>query len=335
MRLAAQAKGGFYPAPVEAVALAASYLAPPDDKPFTILDPCAGRGSAIGRLANLLGCPKQHTYVIELDEARSATCRDHLGEAAHVVGPSSFFGAAITPKSFSLVWCNPPFDDEIGGGNRVEGQFLARATQLLVSGGVIVLVCPESTAERYDIRSQLLGWYTLLTVLPFPEDCRQFNEVIVLGKKLPQRRSHYGLSWQNEQAEEGFVYVLPRAKGPRRFEKIALTEAEMARGLATSPLRRQLQPPAAVPLPQPPLSLGTGHLALLLSAGHLDGVVNPYGEPPHVVRGTARKKQYLSGQEEISNDDGSVTTKTTISEKIVLSVRCVGPDGKIVTLSQE
>ena len=334
MRLAAQAKGGFYPAPAEAVALAASTLVPPD-KPFTILDPCAGRGGAIAYLGDLLGCPRSRTYAIELDEARSAACRDHLGEAAHVVGPATFFGAAITTKSFSLVWCNPPFDDEIGGGNRVEGQFLGRATQLLVSGGVIVLVCPESTAERYDVRSQLLGWYTNLTVLPFPEDCRKFNEVIVLGKKLPERRNHYGLSWQNEQAQEGFTYVLPRTKGPRRFEKIALTEAEMVRALSTSPLRRQLQPPGAMPLPQPPLSLGTGHLALLLSAGHLDGVVHPECESPHVVRGTARKKQYLSGQEEIENDDGSVTTKTTISEKIVLSVRCVGPDGKIVTLSQE
>ena len=57
MRLAAQMRGGFYPAPSEAVAFAAAFLRPPVNEPFSILDPCAGDGAAIsqsltsGRLA--------------------------------------------------------------------------------------------------------------------------------------------------------------------------------------------------------------------------------------------------------------------------------------------
>jgi hypothetical protein len=74
---------------------------------------------------------------------------------------------------------------------------------------------------------------------------------------------------------------------------------------------------------------------LLLAAGHLDGVVRPQGEPPHVIRGTAHKVTYTASVEEIENKDGSVTTKTVQSEKIVLTVRTAEQDGTITTLSQE
>jgi hypothetical protein len=84
-------------------------------------------------------------------------------------------------------------------------------------------------------------------------------------------------------------------------------------------------------LPQSPLALGVGHIALLLAAGNLDGVVRPNDEPPHVVRGTADKVEYVAEQSDSENEDGSVTTKTTIAEKIVLTVRVVGPDGVIKT----
>jgi hypothetical protein len=74
-----------------------------------------------------------------------------------------------------------------------------------------------------------------------------------------------------------------------------------------------------------------GHIALLLAAGNLDGVVRPEDEPPHVVRGTADKVEYVASEEENENEDGSVTKKTVLAEKIVLTVRAVGPDGEIKT----
>jgi hypothetical protein len=57
----------------------------------------------------------------------------------------------------------------------------------------------------------------------------------------------------------------------------------------------------------------------------------PPGEPPHVVRGTARKVEYQSNQTQEETEDGTVVTKTTISEKIVLTIRAVGTDGTIRT----
>ena len=63
---------------------------------------------------------------------------------------------------------------------------------------------------------------------------------------------------------------------------------------ASSPLRSHLTTTPEVPLPSPPLALGIGHVALLLASGHLDGVVRAEGGPPHAVRGTARKREYVS-----------------------------------------
>jgi hypothetical protein len=103
--------------------------------------------------------------------------------------------------------------------------------------------------------------------------------------------------------------------------------------LAASPLRARLRPPPDDPLPAPPLPLGAGHVALLLASGHLNGVVHPDGEPPHVVRGTSRKRAFVSDVAEAENPDGSTTTRTTISERIELVIRTVDHTGRIRTFS--
>ena len=96
MRLAAQMRGGFYPAHAEAVAHAATFLRPPDKKPFTIVDPCAGEGAAIRQLGELLGCPQSMTYAIELDDSRAEQVHVALPDA-HVLAPASFL-AAVPPR---------------------------------------------------------------------------------------------------------------------------------------------------------------------------------------------------------------------------------------------
>lgn len=103
--------------------------------------------------------------------------------------------------------------------------------------------------------------------------------------------------------------------------------------LASSPLRAHLIAPAESPLPSPPLPLGIGHIALLLASGHLDGVVQPEAKPPHVVRGTSRKHSFVSDVTDTENDDGSTTTRTTISERIDLVIRTVDGSGNIRTFS--
>jgi len=90
-----------------------------------------------------------------------------------------------------------------------------------------------------------------------------------------------------------------------------------------------LQPPAPRPLPSPPLPLGTGHTALLLASGHLNGVVRD-----HVVRGVVSKSKRLVNTEYIEKDGGVTVTRSTHAEIVQLTVRAVGADGVIHTFSQ-
>ena len=118
MRLAAQAKLGFYPAPPEAVAEAMKYLRGPSFETGYALDPCAGKGEALAQLCRGLGL---RPYAIELDEKRSEDCHRTISSddlQGKVLAPASFFGCTATFQSFSFVWLNPPFDDEVGGGMR-------------------------------------------------------------------------------------------------------------------------------------------------------------------------------------------------------------------------
>lgn len=329
MRLAAQMRGGFYPAPPEAIAHAATFLRPPVSQPFSILDPCAGEGGAIRQLGEALGCPEALTFAIELDDSRAEKLHTTLPES-RVLAPASFFGCRASLNSFSFIWLNPPFDDGYAG-HRIEEQFLLTATDWLMPGGVMALVCPEDVVDEYsDARRHFARHYENCLIVPFPEAHRRFNEVIVLGHRRAKLRAKES-SWEIALAPRGFVYRIPAGTGPRIFKKVEPTESELQQMLATSPLRSHLMAPTQTALPSPPLALGIGHVALLLASGHLDGLVQPPGKPPHVVRGTSRKHEFVADVTDTENADGSTTTKTTISERIELVVRTVDLTGEVRT----
>jgi Uncharacterised methyltransferase family (DUF6094) len=189
VRLAAQAKLGWYPAAPEAIAELVKHLhvRPPDpDKrldPVHILDPCAGEGRAIQQLADALGVDPGHIYAIELDAGRAESARSNL-PGSHVLGPASFLGVQVSGQSFGLAYVNPPFDDELGGGRREEQAFAERATRLLVPRGVLVLVGPlKALAGNRPFFTFLDAHYDELGVYKFPDGHRPYNEIVVIGRK--------------------------------------------------------------------------------------------------------------------------------------------------------
>ena len=104
--------------------------------------------------------------------------------------------------------------------------------------------------------------------------------------------------------------------------------------LYESPLRARLNPAVEPDLPSPPLELAKGHLALLLIGGYLDGLVCPPDEPPHVVRGTVSKQDYIKEQTSEVDKGGNVNTKTVVAERMVRTVRAVSVDGVIRTFTE-
>ena len=80
------------------------------------------------------------------------------------------------------------------------------------------------------------------------------------------------------------------------------------------------------------MSPGIGHRAMLLASGHIDGLISPADEPPHVIRGTAAKDSYVASSDTNEDDNGNVTTRTVISEKPRLVIRVLDAQGNITNL---
>lgn len=337
MRLAAMTIGGFYPCAPEVVQLLGRRI---DYQEGAVLDPCAGEGEALEILGTTLGAPPEKLHAIELERDRSARIRERL-PAARVLGPCSCFESRISSGSFAVVYVNPPFDHNVKGG-RAEVDFLARSSELLAPGGILVFVVPQRLLDSYDQELPRSLWPTFeqLAVLTFPEEHRPFQEVVVIGKK---RRQPAELPPTPDDWNAQSIVVGPLADCalrwkapvlgalPKLYEKGGLTDVELIEAVEASPLWK-LTRTSPVPQPaRPPLPLARGHVALLLASGQLNGVVHPPGEPPHVVRGTAHKVGCAPEVSTEETDNGGLRTVTILKERIQLVVRTVGPDGTIQT----
>jgi SAM-dependent methyltransferase len=329
-----QVKGGFYAAPPEAVAAVLERLRPPSAGESTLLDPCAGEGQALMQLAQGL---RAVAYGIELSEDRAATVRDSLPEGQSLA-PADFLRTAISYRSFSCIWCNPPYDYATGGEGRVEMQFIEKAAHLLVDGGVLVLVCPHDVAESYAVQEFFDERFSQVSAMPFPEEVRKYGETVILGYKRKQPaqavNGRYDYEWLEKRLDTHVVYRLPPGQRPKVFRKSEPTDMELARLVAQSPLRFHIERPADKEgnRPRPPMSPGIGHRAMLLASGHIDGLIAPPDEPPHVIRGTAAKDSYVASSDTSEDDQGNVTTRTVISERPRLVIRVLDSDGTIRNL---
>ncbi|MFZ5832421.1 MAG: DUF6094 domain-containing protein [Planctomycetota bacterium] len=329
MRLAAQAKGGYYAAAPEGIAAVLERLRPSEGGLTTVLDPCAGEGRALMQFTGGLGATP---YAVELAENRAETVRALLpeGQAIH----ADFLTAKIHTGCFSFVWCNPPFDYATGGSGRVEGQFVDKAKSMLAPRGVLALCCPERIARSYSV----LNWFDRhledVSALVFPEEHRPYNETVLIGRRRRDPLEEHEASGLifDELIEQRPVYLLPPGEQPLFFHAYGLTDDQLVRLMRQRPLDlRWRQADELKPL-RPPMTPGEGHLAMLLAAGLVDGLVERKGEPPHVVRGVTHKME-IHLRTEVEQSETSSKTRQFIGERMNLVIRTLTHDGRIVTIS--
>lgn len=334
-RLEAQAKMQFYPTPplaMEAILDRLRLYPGEEGERYPIFDPCAGEGAAIKQLAEGLGIPQPDLHLVELNDARGEKCRELLPEA-RILAPATLFGCTVRASCFSLVYCNPPFDDAVGGG-RLERRFLDAAQYALAPKGVLVFVAPEKVYREDWFSYTILTYFNNFAAFPFPAPVRKYNETVFLAEKRGSAADPKKRRMEETFALRGHTYEVRPADGPgKRFTKTWPTDDEIITALGNSTLNRMLEPPKPFTLESPPMQLGTGHLALLLASGYLDGVVRPEGERPHVVRGVARKTEVLT---ETKSDQVSMKERKTVdifTERIDLVVRAIDETGTISTFS--
>ena len=156
MRLAAQAKGGYYPTPDRVVDMIAGLIDTPyghrryNRETLRILDPCCGGGDAVAQMAEELrhrGDLPVETYGVELHRDRAGAAEERLDRAL----AADLFQTSIANGAFGLAFVNPPYDWD-SEDKRVEHAFLTQTTRYLAEGGLLVFIVPRqrlAVSARY------------------------------------------------------------------------------------------------------------------------------------------------------------------------------------------
>ena len=184
MRLAAQAKGGFYPTPERVVDLLAELIHTPtgyyhrDRETLRILDPCCGAGEALAQLAERMDAPNAipiETYGVELHRDRAEEAEKRLGRAL----ASDLFATSVANGAFGLLLLNPPYDYD-SEDKRTEHAFLTQTTRYLAEGGLLAFIVPR---QRLAVSARYLSThYGRMRCWAFPHPEREvFDQVVLMG----------------------------------------------------------------------------------------------------------------------------------------------------------
>ncbi len=326
MRLEGHMRCGFCPTPAN-VTTRLRRLVRFSEEPCSVLDPCGGEGTALAGLVKDSGAV---TYGIELDRRRASRARSRLG---HVIR-SDFFRSRISRASVSLMLLNPPYASDSEDG-RLELAFLKAAHPLLKTGGVLIYIVPQGRVTARVARI-LAAHFEDIRLYRFPKDeFERFGQIIVMGVRR-EHASRDGVPDALVNVPEKKLKVLPARAKPvydvppsppiPLFRSTEIDPDALAEELKASPLGRTEVGPKNVGRDRPPVPLHAGHVALLLAAGELDGVVGK-GRDRHVVRGYVKKTTDTTREEDAR---GNETVRET--ERFEVQIKTLSRDGEVRVL---
>ena len=291
MRLAAQAKGGFYPTPPRVVDLIAELIHTPSGaynrgrETLRILDPCCGAGEALAQLAEGLDRPNAipiETYGVELHRDRAQEAEERVDHAL----ASDLFATSIANGAFGLLLLNPPYDFD-SEDKRTEHAFLTHTTRYLADAGLLVFIVPR---QRLAVSARYLSThYGRMRCWAFPDPEREvFDQVVLMAYRkadpVPDAhaermalewaagepeplRSHPYTDYSPETTPSGDILFTTRTVDP----VAAAAEARRSGLWASTEITDTLWP-ARDTRTRPLMPLRRGHMAMLVAAGFLDNL---------------------------------------------------------------
>ncbi len=312
MRLAAQAKGGYYPTPERVVDLVADLIHTPNGNYYRnaetirILDPCCGAGDALQRLAQNLDRPNSmpiETYGVELHRDRAEEAEKRLYRTL----ASDLFQTSIANGAFGLLLLNPPYDWD-SEDKRVEHAFLTQTTRYLAENGLLVFIVPR---QRLSYSARYLSThYGRMQCWAFPDPEREvFDQVVLFGYRktdpVPDAQAEgMVMEWAVGQPEPlrsarhtefspattpgGDILFTTRTVDP----VAAATEARRS-GLWTNTDITDTLWPAGDSRTRPLMPLRRGHIAMLVAAGFLNNLALEAGGRRMLVKGRTSKEMEL------------------------------------------
>lgn len=202
MRTAARAVGGFYATPAHLTARIAALVTVAWRgcaawQRLAVVDPCAADGSAVFAALRAWAPPPEtkhggvRLYAAEMERGRARTLADRAvllhGRDAHVHTGDGLRIDTGTPngcEGASVLWLNPPYDDDRTCG-RLEERFLRAWVPRLAVGGALVFLVPHYALAA---SAETLGrHFRHLTAFRFPgADFDAFKQVVVVGEKATE-----------------------------------------------------------------------------------------------------------------------------------------------------
>lgn len=286
MRLGGTSKAGYYPTPPSIVNFLMTRLELGEG--VAALDPCCGAGDALGRLCAVLGA---EGFGIELERERARAARQKLGEVRT--------GDALQheARGFSLLYLNPPYDTD--AGQRLERRFLEHYAPSLVPGGLLVFIIPEPVIE--DCRELLEYEFAQLGAWRFPpEEYAAYRQVIVTGHKRSSLSTFERLPAVQSLEAMPMLKLCGGIEPAVRRTQMDVTELleEVGASALWTDLWQKTAPPSSAF--RPLHRVREGHLALLIAAGMLNGVVVEHGGRRLLVKGFTEKSLTLEEGEQRS-----------------------------------
>ena len=332
MRLAALAKGGFYPTPDRVVEMIATLIETPRASYYSvgrtlrILEPCCGAGEALAFLAetmagNLSVPVPIETFGVELHRDRAEEAGARLDHAL----ASDLFGTSMANGAFGLLFLNPPYDFDAGDERRVEHRFLTHCTRYLAEEGLLVFIVPRS---RLAVSARYLSThYTTLRCWAFPAPEREaFDQVVLMAYRKADPTPNAHAEMRVREWAEGDLEDLDRHDYPvyspsltpsgdilfatRTVDPVAAAAEARTSGLWATAAVTDCLWPAGDSRTRPLMPLRRGHIAMLVAAGFLDNLVLESGGRRILVKGRTSKEMTLvedSPQKEVYRERVSTT----------------------------
>jgi hypothetical protein len=321
---------GFYPTPLSVVDRIRSFIIPPEHQ-VNAFDPCCGEGIALKRFAEGHDCG---TYGIELDNFRAEQAKANID---HIL-KGSFADARVTNGCFSVLFLNPPYDDEtLSDGittdsERKEKVFLKDSIRYLQPGGLLIYIIPQARLDKAIARILCYRFEDFMVFRFHGEEYDAFKQIVVFAvkKKQPGIDVEHFQKLARARTEslpeipilEKPVYALPKAKAVSRFMSSIIDLADLEKEAKASPLWRWLESLIVQDekeMERPLLPHHQGHIAQLLVTGNVSGVFGD-GNDRHVVRGKVQKVVIT----QIEYNGGTVEERELDQYKVSLKVLTIG-----------
>lgn len=355
-------KNGYFPTDETTLSRILSALTSFNDKEIRAIDPCCGEGVALAEVAAHLTAQGSRvvSFGVEYDEERAYHSKSILDRCIHSdlndcnITPKAFSLLLLNPPYGDLVGESEkgPKGEGEGGRKRLEKEFSKRCFPLLQASGILVLIVPYTVLDR-EFAGLISRNFTDVKIFAAPE--QQFRQAVIFGvkrfracepdatvvKTLCQARDNLYVDLAGNWVE-GFNencilpaewpearYVVPPTSGnvDVNFHTVRVDEQQLQIdiGKETGLWERfdSIFRPTPEKARQPLKKLSPWHLALMLAAGQIRGVVRSNdGSRTLVVKGDTYKSKQVKTEFEY-DDNGNETVTRVSTDKFVPLIRAL------------